>query len=171
MAGEKETMDDLMKENLEDYLSGVLIGRRKDEFESYLNAHPKAAEAVEQQREAAALLSELRVPEEDGMPVQPSPGFYARVMNQVDDERSVPFWEALIEPVFVKRLAFACLMWFFLLGAYATVFDGLGEDTAHVAERMLTQPPSPEYHVRFGGDLERNRDSMLSAMMASRGAR
>ena len=166
-----ETMDNFMKENLEDYLSGVLVGRRKDEFESYLNAKPKAAEAVARQREAAALLSELRASEEDGMPVQPAPGFYARVMSLVEEERSVPFWEALIEPVFVKRLAFACLMWFFLLGAYVTVFDSSGGDTAHIAERMLTQPPSPEYHVRFGGDLERNRDSMLSAVMTSREAR
>lgn len=164
-------MDDFMKENLEDYLSGVLGGRRKDEFESYLNANPKAAEAVARQQEAAALVSELRAPEEDGMPVQPSPGFYARVMSQVEEERGVPFWEALIEPLFVKRLAFACLMWFFLLGAYVTVFDGAGEGTEHVAERMLTQPQPRDYHVRFGGDLDRNRDSMLSAMMASRGVR
>ena len=164
-------MDDFMKENLEDYLSGVLGGRRKDEFESYLETNPKAAETVAQQREAAALVSELRAPEQDGLPVQPSPGFYARVMSRVDEERSVPFWEALIEPLFVKRLAFACLMWFFLLGAYVTVFDGAGEDTAHVAERMLTQPQSPEYHVRFGGDLKLNRDSMLTAIVTSRETR
>ena len=164
-------MDNFMKENLEEYLSGVLVGRRKGEFESYLNANPKAAEAVAQQREAAALLSELRAPEEDSMSAQPAPGFYARVMSQVEEERSVPFWEALIEPLFVKRLAFACLMWFFLLGAYVAVFDGAGESTVHVAERMLTQPPSPEYHVRFGGDLERNRDSMLNAMMVASGVR
>ena len=81
-----------------------------------------------EQREAAALLSELRAPEEDSMSAQPAPGFYARVMGRVEEERSVPFWEALIEPLFVKRLAFACLMWFFLLGAYVTVFRRRGRE-------------------------------------------
>ena len=164
-------MDNFIKENLEDYLSGVLVGCRKDEFESYLNTNPKAAEAVAQQHQAAALLSELRVQDDDGGLMQPSTGFYARVMGQVEEERSVPFWQAIIEPVLVKRLAFACLMWFFLLGAYATVFDGSGEDTAHIAERMLTQPPAPEYHVRFGGDLDLNRDSMLTAIVTSKETR
>ncbi len=164
-------MDNFIKENLEDYLSGGLLGRRKEEFESYLSANPKAAEELARHRETASLLHELRAPEEDGMPVQPAPGFYARVMSQVEEERGVPFWATFLEPVLVKRLAFASLMWFFLLGAYATVFDGSAESTVHVAERMLTRPPPPEYEVRLGSDLEQNRDSMLSVLLVSKSVR
>ena len=36
-------MDELMKDNLEDHLSGMLAGKRKDEFASYLAKRPKAA--------------------------------------------------------------------------------------------------------------------------------
>ena len=164
-------MDNFMKENLEDYLSGGLLGRRKEEFESYLSANPKAAEELARYRETASLLHELRAPEEDGMPVQPAPGFYARVMSQVEEERGVPFWAAFLEPVLVKRLAFVSLMWFLLLGAYATVFDGSAQNTVHVAEQMLMRPPAPEYEVRLGSDLEQNRASMLSVLMASKSVR
>ena len=164
-------MDKVMRENLEDYLSGVLAGRRKERFENHLSANPKAAEELAAYEETAALLRELKAPEEDGLPAQPAPGFYARVMRQVEAERSIPFWMAFIEPIFVRRLAFACLMWFFLLGAYATVFDGSGGGNVHIAEEMLMRPPAPEYNVRLGSDLEQNRDSMLSVLMTSRGDR
>jgi anti-sigma factor RsiW len=158
-------MDSYMKENLEDYLSGDLGEKRKAEWDAYLAANSKAAEQVQSFEESAYELRELRAPHEDGSERQPAPGFYARVMQRVEEERSVPFWMAFLEPLFVKRLAFACLMWFALLGSYSVIFQS-DDPAEHTAEMMLSRPPA-EYQVRLGSDLEQNRDSMLSGMMAS----
>jgi anti-sigma factor RsiW len=161
-------MDDLMKENLEDHLAGTLAGERKGEFESYLAKHPKAAEELARFEESAELLRELRVEDGDEMSFHPAPGFYGRVMRQVDDERGVPFWMVFLEPFLLRRLAFASLMWLALLGSYVAVSGSADPRNPHVAEHILTRPPTPEYEVRLGPDLDENRDSMLSVMLAAK---
>ena len=160
-------MDELMKDNLEDHLSGMLAGKRKDEFASYLAKRPKAAEELAGFEESAALLRELRPEAGDELSFQPAPGFYGRVMRQVEDERDVPFWMVFLEPFLLRRLAFASLMWLVLLGGYIVVADGPDPRDPRVAEHILTRPASPELEVRFGANLDRNRDSMLSVVMAS----
>ncbi len=161
-------MDDLMKENLEDHLAGMLAGERKAEFESYLAQHPKAAEELVRFEESADLLRELRPEEDDAMSLHPAAGFYGRVMRQVEEESGVPFWMVFLEPFLLRRLAFASLMWLALLGSYIVASEAPDPGNPHVAEHILTRPPTPEYRVRLGSDLDENRDSMLSVMLAAK---
>jgi anti-sigma factor RsiW len=161
-------MDDLMKENLEDHLAGMLAGERKSEFEAYLAKHPKAAEELARFEESAELLRMLRSEDGDEMSLRPAPGFYGRVMRQVNDERGVPFWMVFLEPLLLRRLAFASLMWLALLGSYIAVSGSPDPRNPHFAEHILTRPPTPEYEVRLGPDLDENRASMLSVMLAAK---
>ena len=161
-------MDDVMKENLEDHLSGMLAGERKREFDDYLAKHPKAAHELAEIEESSALFSALELDEEEEMQAHPAPGFYGRVMREVEEERSEPFWMVFLEPFLIRRLAFASLMWLALLGSYIVVAQSSSNTSdPQMVTRILAQPPE-HYQVRLGGNLDENRNSMLSVMLASR---
>ena len=161
-------MDELMKENLEDHLSGGIAGQRKKEFEDYLAKHPKAAEELAQMEECSALFAVLRPEGEEKTLAQPAPGFYGRVLREVEQEREEPFWMVFLEPLLLRRLAFASLMWLALLGSYIVVAQGPDTRDPQVMARILTHPPAPEYQVRLGGDLDKNRNSMLNVLLVSK---
>jgi len=55
----------------------------------------------------------LKSPEE----VSPAPGFYARVMDKIETQRSNSIWSAFLEPIFGRRLALASGVLMLLLGA------------------------------------------------------
>lgn len=160
-------MDDFMKDHLEAYLAGELTAREQSLWEARLKAAPKLARQVALIEDSAKLFDELRPPEDEAW--APEPGFYARVRERIAEQEQVPFWMVFLQPMFVRRVAFASLMWFALLGGYAMVFDNAwsGRDP-HVAAAIFTAPPSADYEIRLGVDLRLNRDSMLAAMMTPR---
>ena len=59
------------------------------------------------------LLAELKAPQE----VSPRPGFYARVMDHIDSQRSKSIWSAFLEPLFGRRLVVASGVLTLMLGA------------------------------------------------------
>jgi anti-sigma factor RsiW len=160
-------MESFLRDILEDYLSGNLSRARKAQLESFLARHPEATEELEEFRRTSLLLAELRAPE--GEMEGPEAGFYARVMQAIDQQRQEPFWMFFLQPVFVRRLAFGSLMWLALVGGYVASFGSpSAEISRRLAEAVLTdQPASDYYRVRLGNDLKQNRDSMLAVVMTS----
>ena len=155
-------MKQFVRERLEDYLAGTLTGQQEAEFDAYLKEHPEEAAELALYGESSAWFEDLRTPE----PAEPGGDFYAHVMQRVEEQRAVPFWMFFLQPAFARRLAFGGLMWLTLLGGYVVTFDSIGgTSTVHVAERMLSEPPSPEFNVRLGSDIELNRNSMLAVLM------
>src|SRR3954468_21573871 len=59
------------------------------------------------------LLAELKAPEDVG----PAPGFYARVMDRIESQRSNSIWSVFLEPIFGRRLALVSGLLMLLLGA------------------------------------------------------
>lgn len=157
-------MNRFVRDNLEDYLAGTLGGARKEQWDAYLAGNPKAREEMASYEEGAHLLHELRLPETAD--AEPAPGFYARVMTRIEEERRTPFWMVFLQPSFVRQLGFASLMWLTLLGAYTVAFENT-EVNRHVAESYLTEEPTAEYSVRLGTNLDQNRNSMLAVLMTS----
>ena len=160
-------MKDFVRDQLEDYLSGALHSQGQAKLEAFLRENPAEVEELTLFEESAELLKELRLPEDEIL--EPEPTFYARVMQQVESEREIPFWAVFLQPAFGRRLAFGSLMWLALLGGYVVTFGGPAEDaTQHIAERLLTEPPSANYELRLSADLHRNRNLMLAGMMGER---
>jgi anti-sigma factor RsiW len=159
-------MDSFLRDILEDYLSGTLSRARKAQLESHLARHPAATEELEAFRRTSALLTELRAPED--LP-GPEPGFYARILQRIDQHQEEPFWAFFLQPLFVRRLAFGSLMWLALVGAYVVSFSNTSPDTSQqlAADVLTDQPITDYYRVRLGNNLERNRDSMLAVVMTS----
>jgi len=107
-----------VKDSLEEYLRGVGGSFKKPlppDFEKHLEACSECtAELSEFERHTAALRA-LRTPEN----AEPRSGFYARVMQRIDDARATStVWAAFLEPLFAKRLAFVSATVVVLLGGY-----------------------------------------------------
>ncbi len=160
-------MREFVRDQLEDYLSGTLPSAEQAKIEAYLKENPAQAEELGLFKESAELLKDLRLPEDEIL--EPEPAFYARVLQQIESEREIPFWAVFLQPAFGRRLAFGSLMWLALLGGYIVTFGGPAEEaTQHIAQRLLTEPPSADYGLRLSADLERNRGSMLAGMIGER---
>jgi hypothetical protein len=56
---------------------------------------------------------DLKAPDE----TCPAPGFYARVMDRVDAQRSKSIWSVFLQPIFGRRLAVASGVVMLILGA------------------------------------------------------
>jgi anti-sigma factor RsiW len=159
-------MDSFLRDILEDYLSGTLTRARRAQLEAHLARHPNAAEQLEEFRRTSRMLAELRAPENAP---GPEAGFYARVLQCIEQQRAEPFWVFFLQPLFLRRLAFGSLMWLALVGGYVVSFSNPSEEIGHrLAESVLTeQSVSDYYRVRLGNNLEQNRDSMLAVVMTS----
>jgi len=160
-------MDRYIRERLEEYLAGDLGGHERADFERRLADDARAAKLLDELQNSAQLFDTLRLDESEE--VELDGGFYARVNQRIEAERQVPFWPAFLQPAMVRKLAFGTLMWLFALGAvtfYSDAAGGVREQ--HLANHILAeQPPSEDYWVRMGSDLESNRRSMFAVMMAS----
>ena len=119
-----------IQDNLEDYLSGRLSGERLSAFEAQLRASAEDRAMVETCARQAKALRTLKTD------VEPSAGFYARVMERIEAQRGVSLWSLFLEPVFGKRLAFGALALFVLLSGVAFTS---ASDNAAVASTLPEQ--------------------------------
>jgi anti-sigma factor RsiW len=102
-------MHEPVKRRLEDYLSGR---GPYAEVEAHLKSCRDCREELEAMQASAAFLQSLRTPE-----VEPSAGFYARVMNRVEAQVKSSVWSLFGESLFAKRLGYASATFLLLLGS------------------------------------------------------
>lgn len=146
-------MHEPVKENLEDYLSE---NGDSGKLNDHLAVCEECREEVRQMRDQAGLLRELRPPSD----LEPRPGFYARVMEQIEAQRAkASFWSGFLEPVFARRLVMASLTLVILLGTVVAVTQG--DRTADVAEDhpevfMVNRAQTANFD-----DNEQGRDAVL----------
>lgn len=156
-------MDPFLKDRIEEYLSGDLTGEDLAAFEAALERDSNGAAEIAAMLESHSLFEAIRVDAEEA-PVL-APGFYARVSRAIEEEKRTPFWEVFLQPFMLRRLAFAALMWMFMLGSAALFTDTTTRTNTALADLILSEQPPANYHVRMGPDIDRNRASMLAVMM------
>ena len=158
-------MDPFLQDRIEDYLAGRLTDTDRERFEALLAEDSDVGGIIEGFRDTSSLFEAITVPE-DEMP-ELDPAFYARLRQKIDAEDQIPFWAALLEPFMVRRVAFAALMWMFALGSMTLLMDQTPQRNTELADLILSTQPPAQYNVRMGPNLDQNRDSMLTVMMAS----
>ncbi len=130
------------------------MGGKEDMHEPGKNLGPQATEWSD--ADLDRLLAELKAPED----LCPRPGFYARVMDRIDTQRSKSIWSAFLEPLFGRRLAVASGVLMLVFGAALFVpaleFDEDFKIEAH--PRVVTEDFTPS--VVSGGS-ERDKDAVL----------
>ncbi len=158
-------MDSFLQERLEEYLAGRLSEQDLAEFERRLAADSAANEEITAFRATADLFAEFKVDTSEDM--EPAPGFYYRVMEQVEAEQGESVWALFLQPFVMRRFAFAALMWLLMLGSVAVLHDDTTAQSVQLADSILKQQPPEQIYVRLGPDLQLNRDSMLAVLIAS----
>ena len=127
-------MDRHIEENLESYLQGSLDSAGLAEFERRLAATDDETRLVvgRMRRQSQLIRVALRPPSE----AEPIPGFYARVMDRIEAQRSAgsSFWGALLDPFFFRRLVMASATLLALLAF--TLFTGGPDDTAIAVDSL-----------------------------------
>lgn len=146
-------MHGLIRDHLEEYLLGAPGKRVPDEVERHLRACEACRAEVGGMREQAPLLRALHAPEE----VDPAPGFYARVLERIEEQRSSSIWSAFLDPVFGRRLVATSLAMVVLLGSYLLFTEANGAPPANATAIMAVQ----EHPPGLGQDRQRDRDTML----------
>ena len=77
---------------------------------------------------------------------EPFPGFYARVLDRIEQMRPAPFWAAFLEPVFGRRLAVA--------SAVLAVLMGIALVTGEPAGKAAPMPIDPTSLTAVAGGRE-----------------
>jgi anti-sigma factor RsiW len=123
-------MHEPVKAHLEDYLS------RRGNLErvtAHLASCSECRAEVEEMEAQVPIFRSLRPPAGP----EPSPGFYARVLERIDTQRPFSIWTAFLEPAFGPRLAVACAVLAVIMG----IFVVSGEPMTR-PEPMLIAPDS-----------------------------
>jgi anti-sigma factor RsiW len=101
---------------LEEYMSGALEPAAQRDFEAHLNSCERCREEILGMQEISQVFSSLRTEEM----LDPSPGFYSKVIGQVGERKAVPSFARLfaLDLAFGRRLVFASLLTLAVLGGY-----------------------------------------------------
>jgi anti-sigma factor RsiW len=122
-------MHGFIRDQLEDLLtarpSGARLPRRNaigesDEVARHLESCAECSSEFEPIKAQSALLRTLRPPEGE---IEPAAGFYARVMQRIEECTKDSIWSVFIYSPFGKRLAYASLAIAALLGTYVVSLE------------------------------------------------
>lgn len=148
-----------IRDGLEDLLSDTQSTR---ELHSHLSSCAECSTELKAMREHNALFRELRAPGE----VEAAAGFYARVIQRIEERAKESIWAVVIYSPFAKRLTYASFALAVLLGSYVIAQES--RDGHLTAETITAQG------VRFNppviGSLAQQRDAVLENFASERGS-
>jgi anti-sigma factor RsiW len=129
-------------DRLEEYLSGSLEPAALDKIETHLKTCEGCRHEVESLQELLQCLAALR-PEKT---LEPAPGFYARVMERVGRQSAALTFSNLFnwQFAFGRRLAFAALVTFAVLGSYLIMHEN-ASPSGLSPEAVMAQQESPAF--------------------------
>ena len=109
-------MHAVMMDSLEEYLSGTLTPAALRDIEAHLSTCELCREEIQSMQEVSHLLVSMRSDEV----CEPSPRFFAGVMEQVDARQAAPSFASLfsLDLAFGRRLVFASLLMLGVLGGF-----------------------------------------------------
>ena len=131
-------MHEPVKGRLEEYLRGGDFA----DVEEHLRTCEGCRNEVSFMKAQSSLFGVFRAP----AGVEPSPGFYARVMNRVETEVKPSPWSLFGESLFAKRLAYASVTFLVLLGSFFVSSTQSSDDflAENAPESILAGEQMPE---------------------------
>lgn len=125
-----------IRDSLEEYLKGS-TQKVPQAFHAHLVACEECASELRLLETQANMLRSLR----SDAGVGPSPGFYARVMERVEEQDRGSIWSVFLQPSFGRRLAIASATLVVLLGTYLVTTE-TGDQSVALAPTVVTDPVS-----------------------------
>jgi len=148
-----------IRDNLEEYLKGS-TRRIPQEFHAHLDTCEDCADELRQFQGQAEM---LRLLQPDG-DLDPRAGFYARVMDRVEQEGRSSIWSALLQPNFGRRLAMASAVLVVLMGTYFVTSETSEPEVASSDVVFTGAPPAMSDSDSL--QQQRQRDAVLVNLAA-----
>jgi hypothetical protein len=140
-----------IRDRLEELLSP---DAKKEEISDYLASDPGCSVEFEAMREQSMLLRCLRAPAE----VEPDPGFYARVVQRIEESGVRSIWSVFTEGPFGTWVAYASLALALLIGAWLVGIERADGHLGNSAPVIAHQSPTD---MQVTGDPAHQRDVVL----------
>jgi anti-sigma factor RsiW len=146
-------MHEPIRDGLEELLAAKGSAGEDRGFEKHLSSCRECSAELEAMRAQAELLHAWRAPDE----AEPAPGFYARVMQRIEERAKDSMWAPFIYSAFAKRLTYASLAATLLLGSY--VISRETQDDHLGGTAIVTQ----QFHrdARVMGSRQQQREAVL----------
>jgi|SRR5579884_931209 len=146
-----------IRDGLEDYLAGKAGLSR--EFTAHLDSCAECAAQVSLMKQQSRMLGALRAS------VEPRAGFYARVLDRIEQRPRPTIWSVMLEPSFGRRIAMACAAVTIVIGGYLISTEPGDQvyrtPAAVIDSRDVARQESPAMQ-------ERDRDSVLVTLASFR---
>jgi anti-sigma factor RsiW len=109
-------MHAVVMESVEEFLAGTLEPAEKRTIEAHLAGCAECRGELQGMEDISLLFGALRSVEA----IEPAPGFYARVMQQVSERKPALSWTNLFgfNPDSARRLAYSCVLVLAALGTF-----------------------------------------------------
>jgi len=147
-------MHGLIRERLEEHLRPAARKEVPPEFEQHLRVCDECRGELSWMQEQARLLRGL-APDQA---YDPAPGFYARVLEQIEARQNLSIWSVFLEPAFGRRIVATSLALACLLGGYLAFTETANTPPAANAAAIIAVEEHPP---GLGADRQRDRDTML----------
>ena len=145
-----------IRDNLEEYLTGS-ARQVPQEFHTHLETCEDCANELRQFQGQAEM---LRLLQPDG-DLDQRAGFYARVMDRVEQEERSTIWSALLQPNFGRRLAMASAVLVMLLGTYLVTSESSEPQVASTDVVVAGAPRDTAVADQDSLQQQRQRDAVL----------
>ena len=136
---------------LENLISARGAESTENEVASHLAACNECSSEFESMRDQAEMIRTLRAQEQ----LEPAPGFYARVMQRIEESAKGSIWAVFIYSPFGKRLVYASLMITVMLGSYLVSHEAID---GHLGSTMVARDAQASM---VAGSPAEQRDAVL----------
>ncbi|HEX3684751.1 MAG TPA: hypothetical protein VHU83_19600 [Bryobacteraceae bacterium] len=143
-----------IRDSLEDLLAGEGFAAKDPGLIKHLSSCMECSSDLGAMKEQSEALQVLRAPED----LEPMAGFYARVMQRIEERAKDSIWAGFIYSPFAKRLTYASLAVALLLGSFV-----IGQETrdGHLTgDRMIAQQLHDDVPVI--GSQQQQRNAVLA---------
>lgn len=131
-------MHDPVRERIEELLADKRPEDRRSIFAAdHLKVCRDCSSELKTMKSQSALLATLRAPQE----LDPDAGFYARVMQRIEQTAKVTIWSVFTDSPFGARLAWASLSLALAIGSYVVTQESLERHFAWNAEAKHFDAP------------------------------
>ena len=140
---------------IRDRLEDLLRDRGYQSVQGHLADCAECSVTLDAMKQQCGILAGLRGPE-----MEPAAGFYARVLQRIEDGEIASFWAFFVDSTFSRRLAYASLTVALALGSY--VISQESRERAAASSAMIAYNPAAQYDVPVMGDRAEQRDAVLA---------
>jgi predicted anti-sigma-YlaC factor YlaD len=143
-----------VRDGLEDLLAAKPSAVGSQGLMGHLSSCEECSSEVQAMAEQSTLVRSLRAPDE----VEPVAGFYARVLQRIEERAKDSIWAVFIYSPFGKRLTFASFTLALLLGSYVVAQES--RDGHLLGGTMSAQ--ELRYDALVAGSQDQQRDVVLA---------